>query len=423
MTTSGAGRAALALLILVLLGLVVAVLATRGWGPRGRRGKRGHGGAAGNVGPTGTAAPPAALTYSPTQVILLYSSLTGYAAGTDDDVQGAWGLALDSATITANSVDFYLTGNGFASEVGTFQKYRYSFEINTGATGIDPVILPMASENVNIAQIPKMTGLVENTNPAAFSIEYDGVTGPAKMIFVTQNGQIYGFSDQVSTGPVLVASETGASYMGCTILGNNFYAANWNTAQVDMFGPSFQYLSSFGDPDPTIVDVSGYSMYNVQAINGEIFAALAYANAQAYPIYGNGNGFIDIFTPSGTFVRRFTSRGELNTPWAMFFIPAQAAPVARPEIAVGNSGSGQALLFTYPDGVLVTQGKDQFNNTLSLDNAQAIVALPFAPPAPAQYLFAASIANRSQGVFGIGIVAPALNPVEPFPGTSLPSPP
>jgi len=47
---------------------------------------------------------------------------------------------------------------------------------------------------------------------------------------------------------------------------------------------------------------------------------------------GPGNGFVDIYNINGTFVKRFTSQGNLNSPWGIAKVPGGGG------ILIGNFG-------------------------------------------------------------------------------------
>jgi uncharacterized protein (TIGR03118 family) len=61
-------------------------------------------------------------------------------------------------------------------------------------------------------------------------------------------------------------------------------------------------------------------------------------------VAGQGNGFVDVFDTDGHLVRRFASRGTLNSPWGV----AQASSAFgrfSGDILVGNLGDGRIDVF------------------------------------------------------------------------------
>jgi hypothetical protein len=75
---------------------------------------------------------------------------------------------------------------------------------------------------------------------------------------------------------------------------------------------------SFSDPKLP----SGYSPYNIQKVSSWLFVQYAKVGADGRPEKGVGNGFVDIFNPDGSLVKRFTSNGPLNAPWGITQAPA-----------------------------------------------------------------------------------------------------
>jgi hypothetical protein len=61
----------------------------------------------------------------------------------------------------------------------------------------------------------------------------------------------------------------------------------------------------------------GYSPFNIQAVGEWLFVMYAKVAPDGDEQAGDGLGFVDVFKPDGSFVRRFASRGTLNAPWAL----------------------------------------------------------------------------------------------------------
>jgi uncharacterized protein (TIGR03118 family) len=66
--------------------------------------------------------------------------------------------------------------------------------------------------------------------------------------------------------------------------------------------------------------------------------------AKNVDVAGQGNGFVDVFDTDGRLIRRFASRGTLNSPWgvarASFAFGRFSA-----DILVGNLGDGRINVF------------------------------------------------------------------------------
>jgi uncharacterized protein (TIGR03118 family) len=67
----------------------------------------------------------------------------------------------------------------------------------------------------------------------------------------------------------------------------------------------------FVDPDIP----AGFAPLAIKEINGVLFASYAKQDAQKHDdVAGPGNGFVDVFDTDGHLLRRFASRGRLNSP-------------------------------------------------------------------------------------------------------------
>jgi uncharacterized protein (TIGR03118 family) len=67
-------------------------------------------------------------------------------------------------------------------------------------------------------------------------------------------------------------------------------------------------------------------------------------NVTIHDLDGPGHGFISVFNLDGSFVRRFTSRGVLNSPWAMIPAPCECG-FPPGSFLVGNNGDGRINVF------------------------------------------------------------------------------
>ena len=68
---------------------------------------------------------------------------------------------------------------------------------------------------------------------------------------------------------------------------------------------------------------AGYSPFNVQTIDGMIYVTYGKKNTQTGDEEtGNGKGYINVFNPNGSLVKRFASQGKLNAPWGIVEAPA-----------------------------------------------------------------------------------------------------
>lgn len=55
---------------------------------------------------------------------------------------------------------------------------------------------------------------------------------------------------------------------------------------------------------------------------------------------GQGNGYVDIYTPAGDLVRRFVSQGKLDSPWGLVETPASFGRFGG-DVIIGHFGDGR----------------------------------------------------------------------------------
>ena len=90
---------------------------------------------------------------------------------------------------------------------------------------------------------------------------------------------------------------------------------------------------------------AGFAPFGIQNINGDLFVTYAKQNAQKHDdVAGPGNGFVDVFDTDGHLLRRFASRGPLNSPWGVARASFAFGRFSG-EILVGNFGNGKINVF------------------------------------------------------------------------------
>jgi len=139
-------------------------------------------------------------------------------------------------------------------------------------------------------------------------------------------------------------------------IGDQFaYVADFFRRRVDVFDGTYTLRDEFPFVDGNIVDPipRNYAPYNVAVICGLVYVLWAQqgpivrANVQSGP----QTGFVSVFNQQGGFLRRFTSRGVLNAPWAM--IPAPPDCGFPPgSFLIGNRGDGRINAFDCNGGYL-----------------------------------------------------------------------
>jgi uncharacterized protein (TIGR03118 family) len=203
------------------------------------------------------------------------------------------------------------------------------------------------------------TGLVWNPT-TTFLVP--GTSTPASFIFATEDGTIAAWANGASQNPnnqAVIAfdnSGSGAVYKGL-VFGTNprgvfLFATNFNAAKIDVFAPNgsagFRLATSqevegaFADPNIP----PGFAPFGIENIDGDLFVSYAKQNAEKHDdVAGPGFGFVDVFDTDGNLLRRFASRGPLNSPWGMTRA-SFAFGRFRGLVLVGNFGNGKINVFS-----------------------------------------------------------------------------
>ncbi len=254
------------------------------------------------------------------QTNLVADVATYGAAKIDTGLRNAWGLAANPTGIV------WISSNRDALST-VYDK--------TGKTLRPPVTIPSVAAN----QPGAPTGIVFNG-----STDFSG----NKFIFSGEDGVITAWASGNAAVKVADRSQANAVYKGlamATDAGANFlYAANFKGGKIDVFDNHFNYVTTKPFLDPAIP--AGFGPFNIQNIGGWLYVAYAKQKApdnmddQAGP----GNGYVDIFKPDGTLIKRFASQGTLNSPWGITHAPAGLAANGE-TILVGNFGDGRINIF------------------------------------------------------------------------------
>lgn len=313
----------------------------------------------------------------------LVADIPSYGAVTiDPSLVNAWGLAFgpDGALWVANN------GTGTAT-----------FYSQAGAKLPPTIAIPSAIEGE--AGVP--TGMIYNASPD-FVIPGTGsgpTVGAAQMILAGEDGTISAWNANAGSTAVLVAdrSAEGAVYKGIATGLNGdamfLYLTNFKGNSIDVFDAGFHFVSSF--TDATIP--AGYAPFGIQNIANRLYVTYAKQkgpnNEDDEP--GVGNGFVDVFTPAGELLRRFASRGSLNSPWAIAVAPAGFGKFGG-DILIGNFGDGTIGAYDPISGALIEILRAPGGAPLSIPG---LWALAF-PAGSSTLFFTAGPADETHGLVG-----------------------
>src|SRR6266516_1085943 len=318
----------------------------------------------------------------------LRSDLPGVATYTDPNLVNPWGMAPNSSGTV-----IWVNDNG----TGVSTLYNQD---GTVVSSLPLVTLPTAARNKDGGN---PTAIVR-TGTAFFQVTKNGVSAPARFIFVSEDGSISGWNPALNPNDlahaIAIAVDNGtnlgserAIYKGATLgvaNGHNFlYVTNFHTGRVETYDKNFHQVNPNGFIDPNLP--AGYAPFGIRNINGQIFVTYALQDAKGEDdVAGPGNGFVNVFTTSGTFVKRLISNGKLNAPWGLALVEG--------ELWVGNFGDGTINNYDPTTGAFLETISKADLTPLQIDGLWDLLPLPFGT-STAVY-FTAGIADEAHGLFG-----------------------
>jgi len=312
------------------------------------------------------------------QVNLVSDTMGFGAAIIDPNLVNAWGIT------EAPSGPIWISANG----TGVSPIYNKS-----GVTLRPPVTIPSAMSDAG-GGTP--SGIVFN-GTKGFVIP--GTTTISRFIFASEDGIISGWGGGNVATKAADRSAWGAVYKGLAMAWNgaNFlYATNFKGRMIDVFDSNFNYVASKGFNDPFIPH--DFGPFNIRNIGGKLY--VTYAKLKAPDNHddqaGPGNGFVDVYWPNGDFIKRFATRGVLNSPWGIAQAPASFSKINN-AILIGNFGDGRINIFK-DDGIFLGQLQDH-GKPLKIDGLWALESNVPATDSTQVY-FTAGPDDESHGLFG-----------------------
>lgn len=283
----------------------------------------------------------------------LVSDIPGRAEKTDPNLVNPWGLVPRT------------TGEILVSDNGSDRATAYSGALDNQPVNITGLVVPFPD-----GAAP--TGVVRN-DTENFRFSAGGRSGPARFIFASESGALFAFNPDVSPNAIQVAFEssdgTNAVFKGLTLVPGGkkgdehdkkdhdqdkktkprILVANFRDARVDSFDTNFDLLP----PDHRFQDPSlptGFAPFNIKKIGDKVFVTYALQDADKEDdVAGPGNGFINVFSTEGRLLKRFASRGVLNSPWGLETAPNGFGQFAG-DLLVGNFGDGRINAFDLKTG-------------------------------------------------------------------------
>lgn len=319
----------------------------------------------------------------------LVSNLTNVGAKvTDSHVQNPWGLA------AAPGGPLWVSNNG--ASVSTV------YTLKNEVPQIQNLVVKLGPQDNPTAWAP--TGLVWNPNPNQFTFQGDKQKVGAVFIFASEDGRIVAWNPSANGDNTIantVVSTPNAVYKGLALAtnadGNFIFATNFHAGTVEAFDTSFAPAPKLRFVDRNIP--TGFAPFGIANINGELFVSFAKQDADKHDdVAGAGNGFVDVFTTSGELVRRFVSRGVLNSPWGMTRAPLGIGQFGG-AILVGNFGDGRINAFDNSGSFLGTlRGRN--GQPIVINGLWSLMFGTFTGADPEDLYFSAGINDEVNGLIG-----------------------
>jgi uncharacterized protein (TIGR03118 family) len=335
--------------------------------------------------------------------INLVSDQPGKAPLTDPSLVNAWGLAASPGTNTTPGSPLWVADNG--SDRAT---------LYAGATATSVTKVPLVVHVTGAAP----TGQVFNADPSAFIVhDHHGNSGSSLFLFDTENGTIDGWSPGVNpngSNPSTrteVARNNGANavYKGLAIAqvnGKSFlYATNFRSGRVEAYNAAFTPVELPGGlfVDPKLP--AGYGPFGIAELNGKLYVTFAKQDATLHDdVAGLGHGFVDVFSNTGTFVRRLVTRGALDSPWGLALAPASFGRFGG-DLLVGNFGNGHINVYSPATGAHLGQLHRPNGQPIVIDGLWGLRFGNGNAAKTGQLLFSAGPDNESHGLLGKIVLA------------------
>ncbi len=265
------------------------------------------------------------------------------------------------------------------------------------AAGISPVRIPGAGTST----VGHPTGIVFSGSSTDFKLPNGN---PARFIFAGADGVISGWNGG-SAAIKKVDDSPDASYLGIAIAAQGsdhfLYVANFAEGKIDVYDTGWHEISKpFIDPDLP----SDYSPFNILNIDGKLYVMYSKLGANGDEVVNPGNGYVDIYNPDGSLMKRFISRGQLNAPWGIAKAPAgfwgDGSDVVGDVFLVGNFGDGHINAFD-ANGSFLGQLRAHGNPI----EIEGLWGISFAPSTSTainhnRLYFAAGPDDETHGLFG-----------------------
>jgi uncharacterized protein (TIGR03118 family) len=318
----------------------------------------------------------------------LVSDLAGEAAVQDTNLVNPWGLSRSSGS------PWWVSDNGN----GTATLYN-------GSGAVQSLVVTIPSAAGTGGGVP--TGTVFN-GTTDFALP---AGGPAKFIFVTEDGTISGWNG--GTSAVVVSTKDKSVYKGVAIASHHgahyLYVANFSKKRIDVFDTGFKRVHLDEDAFEDERLPRSFAPFNVQNIGDSLYVAFAKLDPTTNDeVPGAGLGFVDVFSPGGRLLRRLEHGSWLNAPWGLVLASGDFGAFSH-HLLVGQFGSGEIAAYDVSSGRFVgTLRQELSDDPLMIPGLWALSFGNGGNAGPATTLFfTAGIQDEAHGLFGNLVPVPA----------------
>jgi uncharacterized protein (TIGR03118 family) len=343
----------------------------------------------------------------------LVSDIAGAATNQDLVLQNAWGV-----TFSPSASPFWINDNATGcSTLYDGAGIAVALQVKVPLPG--NVVPPGTCKHVDPNNPPNPTpaaptGIVWNAS-AQFLVP--GTKNQAAFIFATEDGTISAWSGGLTPADTAViaadnsanpTAADGAVYKALVFAVNAkagalLFATNFRHGTIDVFAPtgangSYVLTTTDGGfTDPEIP--SGYAPFGMQLIDGDLFVTYAQQNAQKHDdVAGPGNGFVDVFDTDGHLLRRFATRGHLNSPWGIAVASYNFGAFSG-AILIGNFGDGRIDAYDRR-GRFLDELRDADGSPIVIDGLWTLTPGGGRHSSPDTLFFAAGPNGETDGAFG-----------------------
>jgi uncharacterized protein (TIGR03437 family) len=195
---------------------------------------------------------------------------------------------------------------------------------------------------------------------------------------VTEGGTLSAWANAVDPAHAVLVLDNSSSavYKGLALVTTpapQLYAANFRAGTIDVFDASFKHvtLATGAFTDPAIP--AGFAPFNVSNLGGKLYVTYAKQDAnKQFDVQAVGNGFVDVYDPTGKLLQHLIANGPLNSPWGVAIAPATFGKFAN-DLLVGNFGDGAINAFDPNTGALLGPLQDSRGNNIMIPGLWALL--------------------------------------------------